>query len=141
MFRLTKPRLAGVAKDLRHAAPFTVLNALVKILKLPAQQLSQRSAHTAFPGAHESDQDYGPRPSLAICRTLVAKRTLPRRFKRAFGRPLVPIRFSLRFLYCFSERFLRWILPLNVRSTTVEDTATLPMVPAKVRPLSIGNHV
>ena len=58
-----------------------------------------------------------------------------RRLRTPFSR----IRFSLRFGYCFSERFLRWILPLKVRSTTVDETATRPTVPAKARPLSRGN--
>ena len=35
-----------------------------------------------------------------------AKHTNPS-FRRALNRPFSPIRFSLRFLYCFSERFLR----------------------------------
>jgi hypothetical protein len=40
--------------------------------------------------------------------------------------------------YWLSARFLRWILPLKVRNTTVDETATRPTVPAKARPLSSG---
>src|SRR5207248_3702455 len=34
----------------------------------------------------------------------------------------------------FVARFLRWILPLKLRSTTVEETAARPIVPQKALP-------
>ena len=33
-----------------------------------------------------------------------------------------------------AARFLRWILPLKLRRTTVEETAARPMVPIKATP-------
>src|SRR5271163_4395676 len=108
MFRLAKLRFPGIAKDLRHLAPLPPFNPLVEVLKRPAQLFAQSPAYTALTRAHESDQDYSPCSGLPACRlSLAAKHTKPRRSLRALSRPFPPIRFSLRFLYCFSERFLR----------------------------------
>ncbi len=45
---------------------------------------------------------------------------------------LQTVRISL--IRYFDARFLRWILPLKLRSTTVEETAARPMVPHKATP-------
>src|SRR5580693_355655 len=136
MFRPAKLRFARLTEDFRHLTLLPPFNPLVEILKCPAQFFRQGPAHTALARAHEADQHYGPyNGRLTWRQSLADEHTKPRRFRRALSRPFAPSRFSLRLLYCFSERFLRWILPLKVRSTTVEDTATRPMVPAKARPL------
>src|ERR1022692_636207 len=142
MFRPAKARFPGIAEDLRHPPPFPTFDPFVQILEHPAQVFAQSPAHTALAGPHEADQDDGPCLALAAAsRELAATRSKPSRSGWPFRTPFAPIRFAFRFGYCFSERFLRWILPLKVRRTTVEDTATLPMVPAKARPLSTGNQV
>ncbi len=133
MLGAAERRLARIAKYLRNLPSFAALNAIVEIFEDPAKSFAHGPAHSALACAHESDQDYGPR-SATRRYTLALNR---KRRPRSFSTPLAPIRFALGFAYCFSERFLRWILPLKVRKTTVEESATRPMVPAKARPLSI----
>ena len=114
MLLVAKLRFPGDAKDFRYASSVATFNPLVEIFKGPAQSTGESPAHTTLAGAHEADQYNRP----DIVRT-------------PFSLPQVSLLF-----YCFSERFLRWILPLKVRNTTVDETATRPTVPAKARPLS-----
>jgi hypothetical protein len=136
MLGSAKLRLAGIAENFRNLASLTSFNSIVEILECPPELLAHGPAHAGFAGAHESNQDDGLRVGTARACGPASERT--HHASRPLRTPFAPIRFALRFGYCFSERFLRWILPLNVRKTTVEDTATRPMVPAKARPLSIG---
>src|SRR5580704_11476668 len=108
MLSPAKLQFTGLAEDFRHLTALATFNPLVKVLKTPAQALPESPAHACLAGAHEPDQNYGRCPKVAAGRqNLPAERTTPRRFIRAFSRPFSPNRFSLRFLYCFSERFLR----------------------------------
>ena len=49
-------RLSGFAKNLGDHTPFPDLDAIVQILKVPAQPLTQCPAYTGLPGPHEADQ-------------------------------------------------------------------------------------
>jgi hypothetical protein len=103
--KLSFPKLA---EDLRHLPLFTPLNPLIEILKRPAHLFGQSAAYTAFAGAHETNQDDCPlAPRSVGSFRLPAKHTHPCGLGRAFRTPFSPIRFALRFSYCFSERFLR----------------------------------
>src|ERR1700716_6947 len=76
----------------------------------------------------------------AECESFFFGRRTPDRFcmrTGLLGRPFARIGF--RVVVYFSERFLRWILPLKVRSTT-EDAALL-MVPEKALPTLVGNQL
>ena len=140
MFRPAKLRFARFSKYFRHGPPLAPFNTFVEILKSPTQPLAQSAANTGFARAHKADQEHGAGSGRTVNGPSRGA-THSRLSSRALSRPFTPIRFSLRFLYLFSGRFLRWILPLKERSTTVDETATLPMVPAKARPLSTANQV
>jgi len=43
-------------KNLRYGAPLARCDAVVEIFKDPIQPLSEDTAHTGFPGSHETDQ-------------------------------------------------------------------------------------
>ena len=45
------------------------------------------------------------------------------------------------FVDYFAERFLRWILPLKLRRTTVDETAARPIVPQKALPSFMTKEV
>ena len=108
LFRPTKRRFSRIAKDFRDFPPFARFNTRVEILKRPAQKVTQGPAHTAFARAHKADQDHSPRrPLRAFGRSFAATYTNSRSSCRPLRTPLAPIRFALRFGYCFSERFLR----------------------------------
>jgi hypothetical protein len=108
MFCAAERWLAGITEDFMNLTSFTPLNSVVEIFKRPAQVLAQSPAYTAFAGAHEADQDQSQRLRSSLAsRKLAATHIGPRRFGRALSRPFARIRFSLRFLYLFSERFLR----------------------------------
>src|SRR5580658_2330317 len=101
-----KTHFAGVAEDFSDLAPFPPFNPVIEILKHPPQLLGQGPAHTALASAHETDKDHAPRLAARLL-DFTATRSKVRRFPRALSRPLPLNRFSIRFLYCFSERFLR----------------------------------
>ncbi len=103
-----KTRFAGIAKDLRNLAPLPLFNSVIEVFKRPSQLFGEGPAHTALASAHEADKNHTPRPRLAAwLPDFTAKHSKARRFLWALSRPFPPNRFSLRFLYCFSERFLR----------------------------------
>lgn len=137
MFRPAKSNLSRVAEDLSNPALLSPFDALVQIFEAPSQEFSQGLTNTALASTHKANQNYSS-PSRFAGLRLAAKHAC---LSRPFSTRLDGMRFALGFSYYFSERFLRWILPLKVRSTTVEETATRPMVPAKARPLSMGNQV
>src|SRR5579871_348298 len=137
MLGAPESRLARVAKNLSDRLPLAPLNAIVEILELPAHRLGQGPADGAFAGAHESDQKHDHSRARVPSGRKRTRAKRPGLDRTRFA----PIRFAFRFNYCFSDRFLRWILPLKERRTTVDDMATRPMVPAKARPLSTGNQL
>lgn len=122
---------AGIVKNISDPSASESLDVVVQILKFPIQQLRECPPDSSFPGAHEADQNNG---ILAWSRPVRAHDTRPdtllslRRFSRTL---LQTVR---TFLDYFAERFLRWILPLKLRSTTVEETAARPMEPQKALP-------
>ena len=135
----TKFRFSGVAKDFRDRAPLTPFDPLVKVLERPTQAFAKSAPDGCFARAHKPNQHNSlGRALFTARRNFAAADANSNRFRIGLQTPLRSIRFALGFDYCFSERFLRWILPLKLRSTTVEDTAIRPMVPAKARPLSMG---
>ena len=120
-------------ENLGHTAAFAQFDTVVQILEGPIQPPRQYPPHGAFACTHIADQKYRTASNLRG-----RSRALPR--PRGFARtPFHPLRFSVRCY--FSWRFLRWILPLKVRNTTVEDMAACPIVPAKARPSLMGNQV
>ncbi len=126
-------RLSGMTENLCHGAALVQFDAIVQILESPIQPPRQHPAHGAFARTHIADQKYRTAGDLRG-----RSRTLSR--ARGFARtPFHPLRFSVRCY--FPWRFLRWILPLKVRNTTVEDMAACPIVPAKARPSLMGNQV
>src|SRR5579871_709050 len=139
MLQLAKSRLAGVSKDLADASPLVGDDPVVEIFEGPVKVLRQRASHTRLPRAHEADENHGA-IRITPARSSPGKQSFPRNrillgtisgSVRSRG-PAVRIAF-LR--YCdFAARFLRWILPLKLRRTTVDETAARPIVPMKVRP-------
>ena len=129
MFYISKCPFAGIAKYLCHTALLASNNAVIKILEDATQALRQSPAYAGLAGSHKSNQEQSPHrdfarrtrplhsrseilPSLRAC-----SGTLSSALQRANG-------ISLLCRYCdFAVRFLRWILPLKLRSTTVEETA------------------
>src|SRR5229473_2883514 len=103
MFHPAESRFPGFAEDFRHSPLFSPFNALVQILKRPAQLLAQYAANTALASAHETDQHHVSSVPRAVGSVFGAKHTAP--FGRPLRTPFAPIRFALRFGYCFSERF------------------------------------
>jgi len=126
--------LSADVENLGHGLALPSLDAVIQILKDPAQPLPQGTAYAALSGAHKSHQKYG-RKTGSRCLRLVAGHTRAWRHFCRLSRTLFrTIQFSFRCY--FSARFLRWILPLKVRSTT--DDAALPIVPTKALPCLIG---
>src|SRR5271155_5830727 len=108
MFSPAKTLFAGIAEDFSDLSTLPLFDPVIEILKRPSQLFGQGPAHTAFAGAHEAHKDHAPRAQLATrLLDLAAERIKARSFLWALSRPFPPNRFSLRFLYCFSERFLR----------------------------------
>ncbi len=134
MFGDAKGCFTGLPKNLVDPAPFTSFDSLVQIFKSPTKPLGEATPNAALTRAHEAQEKDRPWLVSSFARTRHAA-------ARTTSSPPAQISFSLGFSYCFSERLLRWILPLKVRRITVEETATRPTVPAKARPLSSGNQV
>jgi len=133
VFSLTERRFSGIPEDFLDFAAFPPLDAVVKVFKEPVQPLPKGPAYGTFSGAHESDQknDLVQRGGRLLRHFNRHTATLPGLLA---GRALRASRFSFRRYFALLERFLRWILPLKVRSTTVEETEARPMVPAKALP-------
>lgn len=140
MLHFAERRFTRISENIPDAPPLTSGDAVVQVLKCPVQPLCQSPTYARLARSHEANKEHGAMLAatsgpLFPCgsgfsrdRTLLGTvfRTVP-----AVG-PSVRIAF-LR--YCdFAVRFLRWILPLKLRRTTVDDTAARPIVPMKVRP-------
>src|SRR6202011_4557023 len=121
----------------RYAPSLPPCDALIQVLKGPAQPSAQGAPHTGLAGTHKADQQHSLRCHVALARSRPLTTRRSQRTSRALRTPFRAIRFSFR-VY-FSERFLRWILPLKVRRTT-EDAAFL-MVPEKALPTLVGNQL
>src|SRR5262249_42321290 len=125
---------AQVAKNLGDGTPLASLDAVVQIFKDPVQPLPKGPAYTAFARAHESHQEN---------RTGFHWRRFRPQTRTSFSANLPAGTRLQTFSFCcyFAVRFLRWILPLKLRSTTVDDTAARPMVPTKALPFCTKNDV
>src|SRR5258706_15008954 len=101
MLRPSKFGFSRITEDVCYLPLLAPFNPIIEIFERPAQKFAERPAHSAFASAHKADQDYGPRPlsGLAIEHTKPGRRSLRTGF--------APIRFAVRFAYCFLERFLR----------------------------------
>src|SRR5579864_622250 len=135
MLYQAKRGFTGMTKDFRNAAALALHNAIIQIFKEPIQPPPERPADAAFSRAHKTNQKHSP-----------AARNCHGQPLRQLARPgvrLATLAGSIRISFrgYFAARFLRWILPLKLRRTTVEETAARPMVPMKARPCSIGDQL
>src|SRR5581483_892833 len=131
--------LARLAKDLGDGAAFAALDPVIQVFEDPIQALAQGPAHTGLACSHEADQEDNLGHGWVTPRRRVAPHTRARVCGYRFRGTLIQT-IPVSFVY-FAERFLRWILPLKLRRTTVDDTAARPMVPQKALPSLRANEV
>ncbi len=135
MLRLTESCFAGFAENLRHAPLLALHDSIVEIFKEPVQLPRQSATDAGLASAHKTDKENrrGPLFSVGLA--------FSPRTRQCTGGRARSTHSGFLFLCYFAARFLRWILPLKLRSTTVDDTAARPMVPTKALPWRTMNEV
>src|ERR1700722_15186200 len=107
MLRQPKFGFPGIAEDIRNFSLLPKLNPVVEILERPAQSFPKSATNTAFAGAHETDQNHGAAAVNGSGSSRASRQTSDSLLYWHFRTRFAPIRFAVRFTYCFSERFLR----------------------------------
>src|SRR5215469_238556 len=103
---------ARIPENLRHRFLLAGLDARIQILKTPAEPLAQDASHRALARAHETHQEH--RAHHWLTHTCARTRAGTSMLIHPRGFPNASVG-TVQFAYW---RFLRWILPLKVRSQT-----------------------
>src|ERR1035438_4485326 len=135
-----KSGCSRIPENFRYRTPFPRRDAVVEIFKDPIQPPSEDAAHTGFPGSHEAnqknsvDRKTSGRGGRWLKPPLWAWTSI-HRFSRRLRQKLAACcellaatcqagseQLETELVRYFAVRLLRWILPLKLRSTTVDET-------------------